>query len=141
MKIAADYLERSGYRLPTEEELEFVCRANSTSSYGFGEPVELLTRYAWYVANSEGQMWPVGTKLPNGLGVFDMHGNAWEWCHNLYRASEGQPDVVVQHDEFRLLRGGSFSHLSSIVRSAFRLNNLPVARASTYGFRPSRTYN
>ncbi len=106
VKIAADYLERSGYRLPTDEEWEFVCRANSTGGYGFGEPLELLTRYAWYNINSKNQMWPVGTNLPNGLGVFDMHGNAREWCHNLYRVPKGQPDLGAKAEDRRSLNNG-----------------------------------
>ncbi|MDA1166238.1 MAG: SUMF1/EgtB/PvdO family nonheme iron enzyme, partial [Planctomycetota bacterium] len=118
MKIAADFLERSGYRLPTGEEWEFVCRAGTTSSYGFGEPVELLTKYGWYVGNAENQSWPVGVKLPNALGVFDMHGNVWEWGHSLFSPQAGQTDVEVQTADSRLLRGGSFNNHSSYVRSA-----------------------
>jgi formylglycine-generating enzyme required for sulfatase activity len=139
MRIPTDYLERTGYRLPAEEEWEFVCRANSTSGYGFGEPLELLTRYAWYFNNSKNRTWPVGTKLPNGLGVFDMHGNAWEWCHNLRFG--GQPDVIVKNAGFRLLRGGSAHDQSSNVLSAFRNSPPPVYRLSPTGFRPARTYN
>jgi serine/threonine protein kinase/formylglycine-generating enzyme required for sulfatase activity len=140
MKIPADYLERTGYRLPTEQEWEFVCRANSMSTYGFGEPVELLTSYGWYVKNAESQMWPVGTKLPNGLGMFDMHGNAFEWCHSLIFVQSRSADVAVVKDaEHRVLRGGSFVNNSSFVRSATRGYNRPTDWLITSGFRPSRT--
>ena len=141
MKIAADFLERSGYRLPTDEEWEFVCRAGTTSSYGFGEPVELLTKYGWYVGNAESHSWPVGVKLPNALGVFDMHGNVWEWCHSLVSPQAGQTDVEVKTADGRLLRGGSFNLHSSYVRSAIRTSLQPPNRLTNDGFRPSRTYN
>jgi hypothetical protein len=140
MKIPADYLERSGYRLPTDEEWKFVCRANSTSSYGFGEPSELLASYAWYLDNSKNLSWPVGTRLPNALGMFDMHGNAYEWCHNLYSAVQSRSaDVSVKDADRRVLRGGSFDYRSSGVRSAYRNYNQPTNRNYYIGFRPSRT--
>jgi formylglycine-generating enzyme required for sulfatase activity len=141
MKIPADYLERTGYRLPTDEEWAFMCRAGTTSSYGFGEPVELLTEYGWYVSIADSHSWSVGVKLPNALGVFDMHGNATEWCHNLYSPQAGQTDDAVRNNDGRLLRGGSFLGHTSVVRSAFRNFYQPSDRLDNIGFRPSRTYN
>jgi formylglycine-generating enzyme required for sulfatase activity len=141
MTIPADYLQRGGYRLPTEEEWAFVCRAGTTSTYGFGESVELLTKYGWYVSNAESHSWPVGVKLPNALGVFDMHGNAIEWCHSLYSDQAGQTDLEVKTADRRLLRGGSFGNHSSDVRSAYRNLIQPTYRKIYFGFRPSRTYN
>ncbi|MCH7687342.1 MAG: SUMF1/EgtB/PvdO family nonheme iron enzyme, partial [Planctomycetes bacterium] len=73
---------------------------------------------------------------------FDMHGNAWEWCHNLYRAPIGQPDVVVKEREGgRVLRGGAFNVRPGIVRSADRYTFGPDYRSVYDGFRAARTYN
>ena len=141
MKIAADFLSRTGYRLPTEEEWEFMCRAGSTGTYGFGEPVELLRRYEWYSDNSESHLWSVGMQLPNRYGAFDMHGNAWEWCHGLYSPKADQADVEVKTTGGRVLRGGSFLSPTSTVRSAYRNSNQPLYRLDIVGFRPSRTYH
>ncbi|MBT7817628.1 MAG: SUMF1/EgtB/PvdO family nonheme iron enzyme, partial [Polaribacter sp.] len=136
MNIAADFLSRTGYRLPTDEEWEFMCRAGSTSTYGFGEPSELLRRYAWYIGNSESHLWSVGMQLPNRYGAFDMHGNAYEWCHSLYSSPAGQGDMEVKPSDRRVLRGGSFSYQTSLVRSADRLDFQPDTRNADLGFRP-----
>jgi formylglycine-generating enzyme required for sulfatase activity len=79
MKIKAGYLGLKGYRLPTEAEWEYACRAGSTVGYSFGEPAELLERYGWFDVNSLGKSHAVGTLKPNDLGLFDMHGNVWQW--------------------------------------------------------------
>jgi formylglycine-generating enzyme required for sulfatase activity len=140
MQIAADYLQRTGYRLPTEAEWEFACRANTTSRFGFGEPTELVGNYAWYMANSESRLWPVGTKMPNGFGMFDMHGNAWEWCQSVWEVTQSSRiDATVNDSDVRVLRGGSFNLLASTVRSALRYNKAPSSRHYDYGFRPART--
>lgn len=140
MKVAADYLQRTGYRLPTEAEWECACRANTTSAYGFGEPEELVTNYAWYLANSESRLWPVGAKMPNSWGVFDMHANAWEWCQGIWEATPNGPfDTAVKDSDVRVLRGGSFNLLASTVRSTLRFDIRPTARHYDYGFRVVRT--
>ena len=141
MKIDADFLSRNGYRLPTEEEWECMCRAGTTSTYGFGEPLELLRQYAWFKNNSENHLWSVGVKLPNRYGAFDMHGNAWEWSHSLYDSQAVQTNVHVVNSGRRELRGGSFYDYPQLVRSANRKNYQPDFRNYNVGFRPSRTYN
>ena len=150
MKIAADFLSRTGYRLPTEEEWEFVCRAGTTSKYGFGEPLELLPQYAWYSDISKSHMWSVGLKLPNRYGTFDMHGNAWEWNHgwstSFYASLPPLTNADLKLGVPRVMRGGSFGDPPAVVRSAVRsfTDNryllLPADRDLNYGFRLSRTY-
>ena len=75
----ADALRRTGYRLPTEAEWEYACRAGAGTSRYYGVEVDLLGRYAWYMATSQDHAWPCGSLLPNDLGLFDMLGNVYEW--------------------------------------------------------------
>jgi formylglycine-generating enzyme required for sulfatase activity len=82
MSIPANVLERKGYRLPTEAEWEFACRAGTLTSRYYGSSLDLLDRYAWYLANSKEHAWGCGSLLPNDLGLFDMLGNAYEWVQD-----------------------------------------------------------
>ena len=82
MTIPADVLKRTGYRLPTEAEWEYACRAGTVTSRYYGVSVELLGKYAWYQANSQDHAWPGGSLLPNDLGLFDMLGNVFEWVQD-----------------------------------------------------------
>src|SRR5262249_922492 len=86
MKIRAKHLERTGYRLPTEVEWEYACRAGTDTGFSFGEVEELLPKYAWFYDNSLRRSHPVATLRPNDLGLFDMHGNTMEWCRDKYKA-------------------------------------------------------
>ena len=93
MKIAADFRKRSGYRLPTEAEWEYVCRAGAVTSRYYGGSRRLLPRYAWYLQNSpKTQASPCGRLKPNELGLFDLLGNVYEWCQDQKHvpADEGQ---------------------------------------------------
>jgi formylglycine-generating enzyme required for sulfatase activity len=87
MTIPADVLNRTGYRLPTEAEWEFTCRAGTLTSYYFGQSIELLGKYAWYQGNSEEHSWSCGSLLPNDLGLFDTLGNEIEWGQDRMRLS------------------------------------------------------
>lgn len=137
MKINDYAVELSGYRLPTEPEWEFACRAGSISRYGYGEPVPLLERYAQYIGNSSGRSHSVESLLPNTVGLFEMHGSLWEWVQNPASGSMSP----VTNNVSRVLCGGSFLGPSSIVRSAQRTKNRPSNRTFTYGFRPTRSYH
>lgn len=150
MKAKQNYLELTGYRLPTEVEWEYACRAGATTSRYYGLTDLLLPQYARYVANGEMHAWPVGGLKPNGFGLFDMLGNVYEWCHDAYVSYDDSdpmaptPDNVdissVSDARLRLLRGGSFLTQPLSVRSAMRNTYRPSNRSVVNGFRPSRTY-
>lgn len=145
MTIPANALERKGYRLPTEAEWEFACRAGALTSRYYGLSVELLGKYAWYLANSKERAWPCGLAVPNDLGLFDMLGNVYEWCQE--RRTSYQPGRAessndnIMDEAPRLLRGGTFADRPAVVRSAIRFRNAPTYRNVDYGFRLARTYN
>jgi formylglycine-generating enzyme required for sulfatase activity len=152
MKIAQNYLRRTGYRLPTEAEWEHACRAGAETGYSFGEADDLVAKYGWYVANSPNRMQAVGMLRPNDNGLFDMHGNAGEWTQSVWTqslfwgllkladhqgvaASEG-----VKDKDSRVFRGGSFNYRAVYVRSAFRQRLEPRVRGIYVGIRPARTF-
>ena len=151
MKLLPDALKLPGYRLPTEEEWEYACRAGAVTSRYYGRSVELLGKYAWYSKNSQGRAWPCGQLLPNELGLFDMLGNVYEWCQDpYYRYPEGEGNTTTDdinilffiNDQIhRFLRGGSFNFQPAGVRSAYRNWFAPSDRDTAIGFRPSRTYH
>ncbi|MFA4985184.1 MAG: formylglycine-generating enzyme family protein [Candidatus Brocadiia bacterium] len=133
------------YRLPTEAEWEYCCRAGSTTDYCFGDNVTQLGDYAWYGGNSEHRTNPVGTKKPNAWGLYDMHGNVLEWCldwFESYQPGEKPPAVENTIDpvgpatgEYRLLRGGVGNFAALRCRSTSRYRDVPHLRTSYYGFR------
>ncbi|MEJ7596169.1 MAG: formylglycine-generating enzyme family protein, partial [Planctomycetaceae bacterium] len=116
-----------GYRLLTETEWEYACRAMSTQGYSFGDEETLLREYGVYGGSDPSIC---GQRIPNAFGLFDMHGNLYEWCWDNFVASGGS----------RVLRGGSFNCIDpQILRSAFRNFNPPGSRYVSFGFRISRT--
>jgi hypothetical protein len=141
MKIPANFLRRTGYRLPTETEWKYVCQANTDTNFSFGEPLELLQRYAWYQDNSHSRTWPVGSLRPNALGVFDMHGNVGEWCQDGWQPNgkrASSESETIKSD--RVLRSGAFNDRPDDVRSSHRSDGAPFAHGFNIGFRPARTY-
>ncbi len=143
MRIKADALKLTGYRLPTEAEWEYAARAGALTSRYYGASERLLGRYAWYLANSKDRAWPCGSLKPNDLGLFDTLGNMFEWCQEQYGGT-GQADThETEHinERPRLLRGGSFSYPPAYVRSAFRNNFAPSLRNTDLGFRLARTWH
>ena len=126
------------YRLPTEAEWEYACRAGSTTEYSFGDDAGTLGNYAWYSSNSGSNTHPVGGKLPNAWGLCDMHGNVWEWCQDWYGSytSGTQTDPTgPSTGSYRVLRGGSWFNLADRCRSAYRYLSNPDSRSCYYGLR------
>jgi serine/threonine protein kinase/formylglycine-generating enzyme required for sulfatase activity len=150
MTIPANVLERTGYRLPTEAEWEYACRAGTMTSRYYGRSLDLLSSYAWHLANSQDHTWPVGGLLPNDLGLFDMLGNAYEWCQGPYvpyqPGTEGFVIDSIQINDYmternkRVMRGGSFNFRTQQIRSARRNVDAPSYRDFFVGFRPARTF-
>ncbi len=131
-KTAANHLQREGYRLATEAEWEYACRAGATTAYGFGEAEELLGKYCWYDENSKSKSHPVGQLKSNDLGLFDMHGNAWERCDDPYKPGMGgavRPPLAY--------RGGSWLNELADCRAAPRIT-VPAARYALVGLRVAR---
>ncbi len=133
-----------GYRLPTEVEWEYACRAGTTTHYYFGDDPAVFPDYGWCVLNSDGHPHPVASKKRNAFGLFDMHGNAREWCHDWYHEKwygigPAENNFGPASGRQRVARGSNWSIEAVNCRSAFRLRYLPTLRFSTSGFRVARS--
>ncbi len=133
------------YRLPSEAEWEYACRAWTATRYFFGGDEAALSEHAWFGGNSGGMTHPVGGKAPNNFGLHDMHGNVWEWVEDTWHDSyRGAPDDGTawtggDTDSARVVRGGSWVIDPWGCRSAFRDYGGPGNRGSLLGFRLART--
>ena len=126
------------YRLPTEAEWEYACRAGSKAAYSFGANSKTLGDYAWFGENSGNQTHPVGEKKANAWGLYDMHGNVWEWCSDWYgvypKGSVSDPSGPSEGSS-RVCRGGFWRDGAAGCRSANRGGDAPSIRGGNLGFR------
>jgi len=129
------------FRLPTEAEWEYACRAGSTTRFCFGDSDGGLGAYAWYDGNSRKQTHPAGERKPNAWGLYDMHGSVWEWCgdrpgEKYYDDSDRKDPQRPSSDGIRMLRGGSWRDGPGSCRSASRNRGDPrKAIVNSIGFR------
>ncbi len=128
--VTAVFHERLGYRLPTEAEWVYACRAGTTTAWFFGESQDQISDYAWHYSNSEGRLWPVGRKRPNPLGLFDIHGNVIEWCLRSWDDVPGGTEI---------LKGGAWRYRAPAHQSDLRTAVHRGAFNDTVGFRVART--
>jgi formylglycine-generating enzyme required for sulfatase activity len=148
--VDASRLSRKGYRLPTEAEWEYACRAGASTARFYGAADDLLHHYAWYAQTPEVSR-PVGLLKPNDFGLFDMYGNAWEWCSSFLPGDlqEGDAAVAVDFtpagkrlfDMAAILRSDTVRHEAANMRSAMRtsMGTTPQDHTSATGFRIART--
>jgi formylglycine-generating enzyme required for sulfatase activity len=128
----------NGYRLPTEAEWEFACRAGGSGKYCFGDDAAQLAEYAWFNPGSRGMPHPVGEKKPNAFGLFDMHGNVWQWCNDAYGAGyykespRENPTGPASGDK-KVLRGGAWDMAPEKCRAAYRLSEFPMFPDACFG--------
>ena len=141
-ELPAEKAAGNVYRLPTEAQWEYACRAGTTTKFSFGDDDSGLGDYAWHSENSDKKPHPVGSKLPNAWGLYDMHGNVSEWCQDWYvdypSGSVTDPSGATS-GSLRVFRGGSWGSTAGSCRSAYRLRYLPSFRSSGLGFRVVRS--
>ena len=132
-------LARRGFRLPTESEWEVATRAGARTAYGFGSDMGLVGRFAWFVENSSKHSNPPRSLRPSIRGLFDLHGNLFEWTHDWAGEDDGAEAMTdplgAKEGSYRVFRGGGWSHDANSCRTADRSTNVPTVRAFYLGFR------
>jgi formylglycine-generating enzyme required for sulfatase activity/serine/threonine protein kinase len=133
----------ASYRLPTEAEWEYACRAGSTAKFDFGDDEASLGECAWFAGNSDNKTHPVGQKRQNAFGLYDMHGNVWEWCSDWYEAdyykkTSGADPLNLSQPAVRVIRGGGWSDDPRDCRSTNRSGVAPEVWDFNLGFRLAR---
>ncbi|MBM3880382.1 MAG: formylglycine-generating enzyme family protein [Verrucomicrobia bacterium] len=126
------------YRLPSEAEWEYACRAGTTNRFSFGDDAQAADAFAWTSENSEAKTHPVGQKSPNPWGLHDMHGNVWEWCRDWfapYPASPTVDPVGPANSKFKVFRGGGWNQEIDFARSGNRFMMSPSNGIHFVGFR------
>jgi len=134
-------LDARGFRLPTESEWELACRSGMVTSYGFGGDSRLLGFYGWYVENSGKKIHEPKRQRPNLRGLFDLHGNLYEWCHDwldTYSSGLAVDPAGPAQGSFRVYRGGGWGYVAAFCRLANRLGSQPTNRNTYFGFRPAQ---
>lgn len=141
LTLAANFTTRRGYRLPTEAEWEYVCKAGTTTMFSCGDTVEALNGFAWHQDNSSAHCWPVGSKMPSDLGAFDMHGNVLEWCHRQSADKDGKLSTALGTPaNTGTLRSGSYFLGPMGARSNWRrVLSPPQEFWASMGFRVARS--
>jgi formylglycine-generating enzyme required for sulfatase activity len=149
MRVAPGYLQRRGYRLPTEAEWEYACRAGAVTGWHFGDDATYLEKYGVSAATRNEPL-PIGRRKPNDFGLFDLLGNVAEWCQDAYAAypvsvADASQTTTDQSDEVddgraRVIRGGAFRDPADRVRCAARAKQPPTHRTDSVGFRVGRSY-
>ena len=120
--------DANGYRLPTEAEWEYACRAGTTTAYFFGDNPSKLGDYAWFDKNSGGHPRPVGQKQPNPWGLYDICGNVWEWCNDFYKVD------YYQEGPNKVVRGGAWRFSAENCRAGYRYNESPGYADVCFGY-------
>ena len=131
--------DTDGYRLPTEAEWEYACRAGTTTAWFFGDTPEKLRIYSWFDKNSGGRPRPIGQMQPNPWGLHDICGNVWEWCNDFYKVDYYQE--APREDprgpasgETMVVRGGAWRFSAESCRSGYRYNENPGSPDACFGY-------
>ncbi|SPE52935.1 Serine/threonine kinase [Verrucomicrobia bacterium] len=129
----------NGYRLPTEAEWEYACRAGTSTAYFFGDTPARLGEYAWFEENAGSRPRPVGQKLANAWGLYDMNGNVWEWCNDFYKVdyyqeAPQQDPKGPDSSQTKVVRGGAWRFNAETCRSGYRYNEKPGSADACFGY-------
>ena len=131
--------QANGYRLPTEAEWEYACRAGTKTAYYFGDNESKLSDHAWFEDNAGGKPRPVGGKPANPWGLYDMHGNVWQWCNDFYQVDYYQQSPEKdprgpKAGETKVVRGGAWKFSADSCRSGYRYNENPGYADVCFGY-------